>query len=200
MEGVGNRDGAAEPHPLIRAFSLRREWQQAREPLHVLRDSPDSCHYGPAQFTPGESAHFRKTLLKGVGVGLFFARDMLKRTGVPQGLVCVAHGGTSMQQWSPSLKNQGGAALYGSMFLSLRATAQPVAGVLWYQGEKRRESRRSTALHQADERPGRRGPKGPAPAEASLDHRPDRARQWPASGGGRRGVELDPGTGATPAR
>ncbi len=40
-----------------------------------------------------------------------------------------------MGQWSPDLKAQGGNSLYGSMLLSLRATAQPIAGVIWYQGE-----------------------------------------------------------------
>ena len=40
-----------------------------------------------------------------------------------------------MQQWDPARKDEGGASLYGSMLLSVRATGQPVAGILWYQGE-----------------------------------------------------------------
>lgn len=40
-----------------------------------------------------------------------------------------------MRQWDPAHKKEGSASLYGSMLLSVRATGQPVAGVLWYQGE-----------------------------------------------------------------
>jgi hypothetical protein len=78
----------------------------------------------------------RRDSIKGVGAGIFFAREMLQRSGgVPQGLISTAHGGTSMQQWDPARKKLGGESLYGSMFLSIHATGQPVAGLLWYQGE-----------------------------------------------------------------
>lgn len=135
MEGVGDMTGPAKPHPLIRAFSMRREWRQATDPLHVLGESPDRCHSGGCQLSPEQAEALRRTTAKGVGVGVFFAREMLARSGVPQGLIATAHGGTSMAQWDPALKGAGGASLYGSMLLSLRATGQPVAGVLWYQGE-----------------------------------------------------------------
>jgi len=134
MEGVGNRDGAAKPHPLVRAFSMRREWRPAVEPLHLLAESPDACHNGK-QVSRAEGERLRRAGRKGVGPGLHFAREMVRRTGVPQGLVCTAHGGTSMTQWDPARKGEGGRSLYGSMLLSARATGQPVAGVLWYQGE-----------------------------------------------------------------
>ena len=135
MEGVGNIAGAAKPHPLVRAFSMRREWRLAEDRLHVLAESPDVCHATfqcPAEF--GEE--FRKKSTKGVGPGLFFGREMVERSGgVPQGLICTAHGGTSMQQWSPDRKHLGGESLYASMLTSVRVTGQPVAGILWYQGE-----------------------------------------------------------------
>jgi hypothetical protein len=135
MEGVGNRVGAAKPHPLIRTFSMRREWRLATEPLHVLAESPDLCH-APVQITPEAGEEMRRKAVKGTGVGLFFAREMVERSGgVPQGLICTAHGGTSMQQWSPDRKHLAGESLYASMLTSVRATGQPVAGFLWYQGE-----------------------------------------------------------------
>jgi len=135
MEGVGNMTHPAKSHPLIRAFSLRREWRLARDPLHILVESPDYCHaYIQCSTEVGEK--LRREAVKGVGVGLFFAQEMLKRSGgVPQGLICTAHGGTSMQQWSPDQKHLGGRSLYASMLTSVRATGQPVSGVLWYQGE-----------------------------------------------------------------
>lgn len=135
MQGVGDMTGAARPHPLIRVFSLRREWRLARDPLHVETESPDVCHHGGRPSTPEQAEHLRRTVKKGVGVGLFFAREMLARTGVPQGLVVTAHGGTTMAQWSPDLADRGGESLYASMLASVRATGQPVAGMLWYQGE-----------------------------------------------------------------
>lgn len=145
MEGNGNLDGAAKPHPLIRCFSMRREWRRATEPLHIASESPDRCHNGGLQQSSDEGERYRKVAEKGTGVGLFFAREMLERTQVPQALLCTAHGGTSMEQWDPKLKSQGGDSLYGSMLLSVRATGQPVAGVLWYQGES------DTATSQATE-------------------------------------------------
>ncbi len=135
MEGCGNMTGAAKPHPLVRVFSMRREWRRAEDPLHLLGESPDACHGGGQSMSAERAEVLRRTAKKGVGAGVFFGREMLARSGVPQGLIATAHGGTSMSQWDPALKNKGGDSLYGSMLLSLRATGQPIAGVLWYQGE-----------------------------------------------------------------
>jgi hypothetical protein len=135
MEGVGNMTGPAKSHALIRAFSLRREWRVAKDPLHLLAESPDACH-AAVQCSTEVGEKLRQNAVKGVGAGLFFARKMLERSGgVPQGLICTAHGGTSMEQWSPERKHLGGQSLYASMLNSVRATGQPVAGCLWYQGE-----------------------------------------------------------------
>jgi len=135
MEGVGLLTGKAEPHPLVRAFSMRRTWRLATDPLHVLGESPDLCHHNSKQYTSREGENYRREAIKGTGPGVFFGREMFERTGVPQGLICTAHGGTSMQQWSPARKKLGGESLYASMLESVRATGQPVAGLLWYQGE-----------------------------------------------------------------
>jgi sialate O-acetylesterase len=135
MEGVGNMPHAPKTHPLIRSFSLAREWVLAKDPLHVKRESSDACHSDGPPFSPAEAREFRRQATKGVGVGVFFAREMLQRSGVPQGLICTAHGATSMTQWDAGRKNEGAASFYGSMLLAVKATGQPVAGVLWYQGE-----------------------------------------------------------------
>jgi len=134
MQGIGNLDGAAAPHPLVRVFTMRREWRLAKDPLHIPAESPDICHNGGLQCSR-ETAELVRRGIKGTGAGIFFARDMIARDGVPQGLICTAHGGTVMRQWDPSLKSSGPASLYASMLASVAATGQPVAGVLWYQGE-----------------------------------------------------------------
>ncbi len=64
-----------------------------------------------------------------------FAVTMVESTGVPIGLVACAHGGTSMEQWNPSKKEQGGNSLYGSMLRQVKEAGGKVKGVLWYQGE-----------------------------------------------------------------
>ena len=134
MQGVGNLEGAAKPHPLARVFTMRREWRLAKDPLHVPAESPDVCHNGGRQCSR-ETAESVRRGIKGTGAGIFFAREMIARSGVPQGLICTAHGGTAMRQWDPALKRSGPASLYASMLASVAATGQPVAGVLWYQGE-----------------------------------------------------------------
>jgi len=72
---------------------------------------------------------------KGAGLGLPFAVEMAARTGVPIGLVPCAHGGTSMEQWSPALKDREGESLYGAMYRRVQAVGGRVKGILWYQGE-----------------------------------------------------------------
>jgi sialate O-acetylesterase len=72
---------------------------------------------------------------KGAGLGLPFAVEMLARTGTPIGLIPCAHGGTSMAQWSPTLKDKEGESLYGSMFRRVKAAGGQVKGMLCYQGE-----------------------------------------------------------------
>ncbi len=137
MEGVGVLKGAAEPDPRIRALSMARTWAIGVDPLHWWVDSPDTAHRPddlPDAAYP-RLRQLREQSRVGVGPGLFFAAEMLRRTGVPQGLICTAHGGTSMEQWNPALKHLGGASMYGSMLRSVAATGQRVAGVLWYQGE-----------------------------------------------------------------
>lgn len=133
MQGIGNLADAPEPHPLVRNFSMARTWELARDPLHFLEESPDPVH-ASTSLDLRTAARMKRKAVKGGGVGLPFGKLMHARSGVPQGLIATAHGGTSMAQWDPALRDQGGASLYGSMWLSLRAVAQPIAGVLWYQG------------------------------------------------------------------
>lgn len=139
MEGIGNLADAPQPHPLVRAFFMRDEWGLAEEKLHYLSEAVDRVHnsYGDEPGRPSKEfmEKGRKALVKGVSPGLVFGLEMLRRTRVPQGLIPCAHGGTSMAQWSPSLRDMGGASLYGAMMRRYEKLGQPIAGILWYQGE-----------------------------------------------------------------
>jgi len=136
MQGVGNLSNACDPHPLVHVYSMAYKWRIAKDPLHVLVESPDVVHCG--NVTEEERPIKVKqayTGLKGAGLGLPFAIEMVKRTGRPVGLIASAHGGTSMTQWDPGLRDKGGESLYGSMYKQVMSAGGKVKGVLWYQGE-----------------------------------------------------------------
>lgn len=139
MQGVGNLVDAPKPHPQVRAFYTRDEWDIAVEPVHFLAEAVDVFHngYGDGPKRPSRAMleKQRKATLKGVSPAHAFALEMRRRTRVPQGIIACAHGGTSMAQWSPELRDQGGASLYGAMMRRYEKLGQKVAGVLWYQGE-----------------------------------------------------------------
>jgi len=129
MEGVGWRKHALPPHPMVRNFYMTDEWDIAKDPLHTLWCAVDPVHGG----VPGASRH-KISRHSGVGPGLSYGREMFQRTGIPQGLIACAHGGTSMAQWDPALKKKGGESLYGAMFRRVQKNGGRVAGILWYQG------------------------------------------------------------------
>lgn len=139
MEGIGNMVHAPKPHPQVRAFFMRDEWGLAEEKLHYLEEAVDIIHnsYGDEPGRPPKSvlAKGRTNLIKGTSPGLAFGLEMYRRTRVPQGLIPCAHGGTSMEQWSPALRDQGGASLYGALMRRYVKLGQSIAGIIWYQGE-----------------------------------------------------------------
>ncbi|MCL1794380.1 MAG: sialate O-acetylesterase, partial [Oscillospiraceae bacterium] len=110
MEGVGwltPDDERFSGDPAVRALYMDDSWGPARHPLHNLGIAVDSVH---AALGAGPRPMFNSA-----GPGLEFALKMKTLTGVPQGVLCCAHGGTSMEQWSPSLKSKGGSgSLYGA--------------------------------------------------------------------------------------
>lgn len=141
MEGVGDLKDVDEPSAQVHCFTMSHRWELAVEPLHWLIDSRDPVHLGGRLDNMDEEgrrkarAEARAKRAKGAGLGLPFARQMVKHTGVPVGLIAAAHGGTSMQQWDPAQKDKGGESLYGSMLKQARRAGGRVKGVLWYQGE-----------------------------------------------------------------
>lgn len=141
MEGVGDLVDVQPPDPKVHSFDQSDVWDVAKEPLHSLRDAVDRIHWAknptgiPERLQGDALQKYREARKKGAGLGLPFAVEMVRRTGVPVGLVPCAHGGTSMAQWDPSLKAREGDSLYGSMFRRFQAVGGHVAGVLWYQGE-----------------------------------------------------------------
>ncbi len=142
MEGVGNLIDTTPPHELVHNFDLADHWMVAEDPLHTLPGAADRVHWRvnpetkqPERLEGERLATFVAQRKKGAGLGLPFAVEMVHATGVPVGLLACAHGGTSMDQWDPALKDKGGDSLYGSMLRRVRLAGGKVKGVLWYQGE-----------------------------------------------------------------
>ena len=123
MHGTGLRKDRLKPDPLVRAFYNDDRWDVAEDPLHDFTNAVDAVH--------GRGGHAPHI---GTGPGVAFAQSLLKLTGIPQGLIACAHGGTSMAQWSPALKSKKGASLYGAMYRRFVKNGSRVAGVFWYQG------------------------------------------------------------------
>ncbi len=109
MVGRALLEGVEEPDDQVNVLRGDSSWALAREPLHESRTGPA----GPI----------------GAGLGLSFAKDMVRRTGIPIGLIPCAVGGTSLWQWEPGQK------LYTNMLARVRAAGGRVQGLLWYQGE-----------------------------------------------------------------
>ena len=141
MEGVGNLMDLESPEERVRSFDQTDVWGQAVEPLHRLVDAADRVHWRKnaegqvAKLTGPALEEFIAKRKKGAGLGLPFAKQILLRTGIPIGLLPCAHGGTSMDQWSPDLKDKQGDSLYGATLRRVIAAGGRVKGMLWYQGE-----------------------------------------------------------------
>ena len=158
MVGNGRLENLETTHELVHNFNMRDEWQVAEEPLHSLAESIDEVHWKHAShllslwaqpgqqpdgpLTGEDGARFRKNRQHGAGLALTFSKEMVRRTGIPIGLVPCAHGGTSIWPasatspgWDPELKDHGRKSLYGAMMERFHAVGGKVKGVLWYQGE-----------------------------------------------------------------
>ena len=117
--------------PMVRAFYMDDHWDVAVDPIHQMAIAVDPVHNpnGPRPLPKGP-------VKIGVGPGVSFGQAMHDRTGVPQGLLACAHGGTSTAQWDPKLKKLGGKSLYGATVrrFAKNYSGGTVAGLLWYQG------------------------------------------------------------------
>lgn len=141
MEGVGDLVDLEKPSDKVNSFNMLDTWVEAKDPLHELSSAVDRVHWRknaagqPERLEGAALEQARAARKKGAGLGLPFAIEYEKRTGIPVGLLPCAHGGTSMNQWSPDLKSQGGDSLYGSTIRRAELIGGKVKGILWYQGE-----------------------------------------------------------------
>jgi sialate O-acetylesterase len=149
MEGVGNLEDVTAPNANVHTFDMSDNWGIAKDPLHNQRAAIDKVHWEknaqgvPERLMGDELEKYNANRKKGAGPGLPFAIEMYRRTGIPVGLIPCAHGGTSMEQWDPAKKGEGGASLYGATIRRIQAIGGKVKGMLWYQGEAEASADRS---------------------------------------------------------
>lgn len=131
MEGNGiyrESDRTQLSDSMVRAFYMTGQWGAAAHPLHTPWKAVDRIHRELSGLDESGSSY------RGVGPGLMFAQQMKRITGVPQGLLCCAHGGTTLEQWSPALADEGENSLLGSLLKTVERCGGRAAGLFWYQG------------------------------------------------------------------
>jgi sialate O-acetylesterase len=131
MQGCGHLNQPLQPVPAVRAFYMDDHWDIARDPIHNLWEAIDPVH----ALLCGGANHPRPPANWGTCPAVAFAHRLHAETGVPQGVLACAHGGTSMTQWDPAAAaEQGNRCLYGALLRRLRKNGGRVAGMIWYQG------------------------------------------------------------------
>jgi len=117
MAGRGTTDAASQPNsPKIWTINRQNEWKTAADPLH--QDKP---------------------AVVGVGPGLTFAQEILKKhPGSPIGLIPCAVGGSGIDDWQPGAKHeQTGIYAYDEMLARVKEAQKrgTIKGIIWHQGE-----------------------------------------------------------------
>ena len=136
MDGVGQLSDREPPSPLVHAFYFDDRWAVAEEPLCWYQEAVDPVHWGVEETSLAEAARSDRLFRTwGVGPAVAFGKALAQATGIPVGLVVCSHGGTSMEQWSPAQRGQGGKSFYGSLLRRVAAVGGRVQGIIWYQGE-----------------------------------------------------------------
>lgn len=151
MEGCGFLADALPPVKGAWQFDMKHRLRPAADPLHDLLGSIAPVDRAlrlantPQDWRDKGEKGYRDYWKKrngdiGAGLGLAFARRYIREVKRPVLLVPCAHGGTSLEQWSPTRKGEGLGSLYGAMLVRTRLAlaACPGArlrGLLWYQGE-----------------------------------------------------------------
>ncbi|HOC01871.1 MAG TPA: sialate O-acetylesterase [Candidatus Ratteibacteria bacterium] len=130
MQGCGLLKDAAKPHPMVRAFYMNDKWDIAKDPIHNLWECVDDVH-----IDLGITRGVRGNPFTGTGPAVAFAQEMFRLTGIPQGILACAHGGTTMTQWDPLLKHLCGKSLYGATLRRIKKNSGRITGIIWYQGE-----------------------------------------------------------------
>jgi len=145
MDGCGDLAQAETPTELVHDFGFGDDWQVSEDPMHNCYESLYPVYLtsyvsrtkrNPIAYTlRGAWPTWRSDGNLGTSLGLSFGKCVAEHANVPVGLILCSLGGTTIDQWSPALKEKGGESLYGAMMIRVAKCGGKVRGVLWYQGE-----------------------------------------------------------------
>jgi sialate O-acetylesterase len=107
MEGIGSLTPAIRTDKFVRAFYMDDRWGPAKDPIHNIENAVDRIH---ADLGVNDRKKDKRR-----GPGVSFGHQMRRLTGIPQGLIACAHGGSRMDQWAPSKKRRGSGSLFGDL-------------------------------------------------------------------------------------
>ena len=133
MAGEALTAAAPRVRHAVRSYTSWGEWTTAREPLHFPPLCPDSASDADVEKNIPDLRQAHRAAQKGMGPGLSFGRSMFGNTGVPQGLIPCAVGGSGLDLWDPDAQEAEN-SLYARMMRRIAECRQPVAGILWHQG------------------------------------------------------------------
>jgi sialate O-acetylesterase len=159
MQGAGILPADTPAVPNVRIFDLTDKWVEAVPPTHrvyaaaapvfktlIFKMNPTLTDEAWAKLQEDD----RAGKAGGFGPDLPFAEQVSRATGRRIGLIPCALGGTNLRQWSPGLRDQGAASLYGNMIERIQKVGGRIKGVIWYQGEGQTGSRESADRFTAD--------------------------------------------------
>ena len=138
LAGQSNMDGCGyynktipdyTPCEAIRFYSIDGQWKTGEPRLHQNHRTPDEFIKRYLGYNLNEYWQDR-----GVGPGYAFAVAMRERTGVPQGLIACALGGSGLCHWDPDAPREPEPNLYGIMLRKYAECGGNARGMFWYQG------------------------------------------------------------------
>lgn len=134
MEGAGvYRDAAASIayNPCIRYCTTSGIWNPAGLQTHQNYSSLEPMILKHLAQSESRLSYYEPNC---VGPGYFFAQEMYNRTGVPQGLIPAALGGSCLKQWNPVVYEEDSPNLYHIAIRKCKQAGGNIKGVFWYQG------------------------------------------------------------------
>lgn len=146
LAGQSNMEGCAvtreqpEPNECIWMFNMDDTWMRAQHPVHRLYEAAAPIHMKLIEAFGYDAEKYKQARAtghpaRGTGPGLFFAQHLVANGIKTVGLIPSAHGGSSMDQWDPALKDKGDDSLYGAMMNRITKIGGNIKGLIWYQGE-----------------------------------------------------------------
>lgn len=104
------------PDLRVHLFRNNQTWDLATHPMNESSGADDALN--------------AETGCCGTSPWLSFAKQILRRTGCPVGLIQTAMGGQSIDRWDPAIQGD----LLENLISRAQAAGGQAAGILWYQG------------------------------------------------------------------